>query len=71
MITKDEYKGMCETSHIALRCILHHEQPCEQLNTPLHDHYSKTYGIKRSALLMPPTFQSLMVDYHMTLCTMY
>ena len=56
MVTKDEYKGMCDLSHVAPRCILHHEQQCEYLNTPLRDHYSKIYGINRSALLDVPYF---------------
>ena len=42
MVTKDEYKCMCDISRVALRSTPHHEQQCEHLNTPLHDHYSKT-----------------------------
>ena len=47
----------CDISCVALRCLLHHKQQCVHLNTPLHDHYSKTYGINRkSALLDVPLF---------------
>ena len=55
VVTEDEYKGMRDSSHVAPRCILH-EQQCEHFNTPLRDHYSKIYGINRSALLDVPYF---------------
>ena len=57
MITHDEYKCTCNITHIPLRSISLHEQQCKLLSTPLGDHYSKTYGIKRrSALLDIPHF---------------
>ena len=52
MVTKNEYKSMSDISHIARRSTVNHEQQCRSLNGPLHNHYSKTYGInRRSALL--------------------
>ena len=44
-------------AHIPLKSISLHEQQCKLFSTPLGDHYSKTYGIKRqSALLDIPHF---------------
>ena len=56
-VTQDAYKSLSNPSQIELRSDDKHLHECSQIAGPLHDHYSRIYGInRRSALLDIPFF---------------
>ena len=56
-VTQDAYKSLSNPSQLELRSDDKHLHECSQIAGPLHDHYSRIYGInRRSALLDIPFF---------------
>lgn len=59
-VTNDEYKSISNSSQLELRSNDKHCHECDLLKGPLHDHYSKTYGINRRSALLDVPSQCLM-----------
>ena len=56
-VTQDAYESLSNPSQLELRSDDKHLHECSQIAGPLHDHYSRIYGInRRSALLDIPFF---------------
>jgi len=51
-VTQDVYKTLSDSSQFELCSDEKHCQECDSLNGPLHDHFSKTYGINRRSSLL-------------------
>ena len=56
-ITNCTYKALSNSAKLELRYDEKHRRECDLVNGPLHDHYSRVYGInRRSALLDAPHY---------------
>ena len=58
-VTQDVFKTLSDSSQLELRSDEKHCQECDSLNGPLHDHFSKTYGINRRSSLLEVSHFSL------------
>ena len=56
-ITNTTYKALSNSAELDLRSDDKHQHECDLVNGPLHDHYSKAYGVNsRSVLLDAPHY---------------
>ena len=51
-VTNDTCKSVSDSSELQYRSDEKHRRECALLSGPLHDHYSKIYGINRQSILL-------------------